>query len=314
MKQPPLNKDDVTMILKKYFRQNDENYHPIKEGIENTNYLITSGNKKFVLRVYHPKRTLSEVKIEIEAILYLAKNKIPVPDVVPNLEKKNITSYNNYLAVLFSFVEGHHVPFEFMDTDLAREIGIQLAKMHEALLAFHPATKTSKNRLLDIKNIKPTNKTLLSSKQHIDAELKSLNKKTLRTCVIHGDITRENLMVQGSRLAAFLDFDDLHEDYLAYDLAVAITHLFIAKSFGIDWAGLTYFMKGYRSVLTLEDSEKKALVPLIKLRNLTLALDVYNRITEGAKDQEKLLSIKNSVLEKIRLIESYEKRLSDVLS
>ena len=104
------------------------------------------------------------------------------------------------------------------------------------------------------------------------------------------------------KVVAFLDFGDCHKDYLVWDTAVAITQLFITKSFGIDWMGLRNFLEGYKSIIKLNNSEINAIVPFLMLRNIKIAMQVNYMRMEKKGDKEKLLSIQQSVLKKIRLI------------
>ena len=43
-----INKNDLTSINKKFYFEDFQSFKGIKQGIENTNYLLRSKNKKFI--------------------------------------------------------------------------------------------------------------------------------------------------------------------------------------------------------------------------------------------------------------------------
>ena len=47
-----INKQDILYINKKFNNENFTSFHGIKQGIENTNYLLKSKNKKFILTIF----------------------------------------------------------------------------------------------------------------------------------------------------------------------------------------------------------------------------------------------------------------------
>ena len=50
-----LNKDEITSILNNYNIGSLENYSPIEEGIENTNYKILVDKKYYILTIYEKR-------------------------------------------------------------------------------------------------------------------------------------------------------------------------------------------------------------------------------------------------------------------
>ena len=47
-----INKKDISFINKKFNTEKFINFKGIKQGIENTNYLLKSKNKKFILTIF----------------------------------------------------------------------------------------------------------------------------------------------------------------------------------------------------------------------------------------------------------------------
>tara|TARA_Y100000310_G_scaffold340956_2_gene438506 strand:- start:1561 stop:2538 length:978 start_codon:yes stop_codon:yes gene_type:complete len=305
---------ELREIFNRYFLDEDISYSIIKTGIENTNYLLKISKGKFVLRIYNKKRKRADIQAELDLIHYLQGHQIAIPKLIPNLAKEEITISQNNFAVLFSFVKGTHPPWKYMNIKLANNIGIELALMHNFLLEFNPKlnqTSTLVTHFVDTSKLSKIGPEIVTYHNDIREELMDISLKKMRISIIHADITRENLIVKDNFLLAFLDFDDSHRDYLAWDLAIALTHLFIAKSFGIDWAGMRSFMSGYLSRFSLIKPEQQALLPFMKLRNLKLLISVYQKRKDLSASKKLLSSIEESALKKLELIRNNESKLKD---
>ena len=50
-----INKKDISLINKKFDFLNFKSFKGIKQGIENTNYLLRSKNKKFILTIFEKR-------------------------------------------------------------------------------------------------------------------------------------------------------------------------------------------------------------------------------------------------------------------
>ncbi len=306
-----LNSKEREKFLSAYFFQPVSNLKYIESGIENDNYLVKVGKKKFVLKMYNFSREKSQIEQEVEILNYLKTNNILVPEVIPSLNNNSIEEINGKILVLFSFLSGSHPKWELMNRDLARDIGRKLGELQSVLLKSSLKMKCISEVSSTIRP-KQVNNNLQEFFNKINLELEKIDFKNLKRGTIHSDITRENIKVKDQRLVGFLDFDDLHEDYLVWDLAIAINHLFIAKSFGIDRGGLRSFLKGYKNVINLNNDEKKALIPFMILRNINL-IQIIERKMKSENSKE-LNSIKNSLLKKLDLIKENEPELSEIFN
>lgn len=296
-------------LQKKYFTLPIVHFECIEFGIENTNYLIKADGKKFVLRVYNPSRKRNRIQKEIEVMNYLLDNNIPVPKAISSLNQNIIEKIDGKQAVLFSFIQGINPPWEPMNLELAKDIGMNVGKLQLVLLQ----SKIKVSSLSEFSaSIRPKHSSFQNYLEEINQALEQIDLKKLRKGLIHSDITRENIKVNNRSLMGFLDFDDLHKDYLSWDLAIALTHLFVAKSFGIDWKGLYSFLEGYQSVMKLNKQEKHALIPFIMLRNINLLALIEKKSKQDTS--KALVSIKDSLLKKIKLIQTNKRRLAEAFS
>ena len=101
-----IDKHDITFINKKFDIEKIINFEGIKQGIENTNYLLKSKNKKFILTIFEKRVSKREIPFFMKLMDSLNSSKINCP-------KPLRTKSNNYLiklkkktACIVSFLEG----------------------------------------------------------------------------------------------------------------------------------------------------------------------------------------------------------------
>ncbi|MFW6383584.1 MAG: phosphotransferase, partial [Nanoarchaeota archaeon] len=194
-------------------------------------------------------------------------------------------------------------------TKLAENIGINISYMHKVLLDFD-ANGFPQN-FADSFDLGSMSNEYFKYISAVLDELYKYDLRNLRKSVIHGDICRENLIIKDNQLKAILDFDDAHTNYLIWDVATAISQLFITKTSKIDWAGIRNFFKGYNLWMTLNFTEAKVIITLLKLVNLRLAILADSHLI--TKESSEWKSIKSSVLTKLKLIEKNGKKLSELI-
>lgn len=100
----------------------------------------------------------------------------------------------------------------------------------------------------------------------LNSELKKLNKKKLRRSRIHSDLREHNFIVKNDKLKAIIDWDDSHEDYIVYEVAIFLIGLTDKRKVHKD--KIKIFLKEYQKNMKLNDEEKKAIYYFIKDRLL----------------------------------------------
>jgi Ser/Thr protein kinase RdoA (MazF antagonist) len=198
------------------------------------------------------------------------------------------------LLMLFEHLDGEESPEDSMpDTEAT---GRGLALIHNAGMTYKgPASRYVLELpfLLDapIKRIceaSTTDEALRTSfteiAQRLKARITAIPNLTRVAC--HGDCHgSNNFMVEGpdgTRIAAFFDFDDAGPGWLAYDLSVFIWNM-LPRKVGerFDEESLKcwrHFLIGYRSVRTLEPHDFEAIAAFIMVRQIWLLGEYAGRI------------------------------------
>ena len=88
-----IDKNDIRLINNNFDIEKIINFHGIKQGIENTNYLLKSKNKKFILTIFEKRVSKKEVPFFMRLMDNLNSSRINCP-------KPLRTKSNGYLIRL----------------------------------------------------------------------------------------------------------------------------------------------------------------------------------------------------------------------
>ncbi len=115
-------------------------------------------------------------------------------------------------------------------------------------------------------------------------ELTKLERDGVDRGLIHADLARENILVDGD-LVSFIDFDDSGFGYRMFDLATAM----VKNIYEPDYADLSgALLEGYQRERVLRDADLAALPLMMVLRSLTYIGWVDARLSEpGMADKAK---------------------------
>ena len=101
-----LDKEKISSILSNYKLGNIKKFEGIKEGIENTNYLIETEKGKYILTIYEKRVNKDDLPFFSELMLGLSKKNFICPRPIPNKENKYISDFENKKFMIVSYLEG----------------------------------------------------------------------------------------------------------------------------------------------------------------------------------------------------------------
>ena len=79
-----INKKDLLYINKKFTNKNFISFKGIKQGIENTNYLLKSKKEKFILTIFEKRVSKKEIPFFMKLMDQLHNSKINCPKPLKN--------------------------------------------------------------------------------------------------------------------------------------------------------------------------------------------------------------------------------------
>ena len=101
-----ISKKDISLINKKFNIENLKSFKGIKQGIENTNYLLKSKNSKFILTIFEKRVLKKEIPFFINLMDRLSSLGVNCPKPLKNKNGKFLINIQNKTACIVSFLKG----------------------------------------------------------------------------------------------------------------------------------------------------------------------------------------------------------------
>jgi homoserine kinase type II len=261
-----INKGDISFINKKFDIEEIISFQGIKKGIENTNYLLKSKNKKFILTIFEKRVSNKEIPFFMKLMDKLNNSKINCPKPLKNNDGKYLIKLKNKTACIVSFLKGKDK--NKLDLKNCFEVGKIIAQMHLVTKNINLSRKNS----MGIKNLDPLLKSIkfrsnkFSNLEKFLAnnlnEIKKNWPKKLPKGIIHGDLFIDNIFFNKNKLSGIIDFYFAANDYFMYEIAICINALCFdnkKSKFKINKQKIKSLIKGYESIKKISLKEKKSL-------------------------------------------------------
>jgi len=148
----------------------------------------------------------------------------------------------------------------------------------------------------------------------IELSLLRLSYEDLPQLTIHGDYRRQNILFEGDRLAAVIDFHRSRFEARSLDLAIALADILPRTSNGHALGLARSFINSYERVQSLSNDEQEAIPVLVEARVAWRAFRRIHRIV-NSKDKKKMLrrarkfQLYVSHLRRVRMIRSSWKHI-----
>jgi len=293
-----ISKKDISLINKIFNVENFKNFKGIKQGIENTNYLLKSKNKKFILTIFEKRVLKKEIPFFMKLMDKLNNLKIDCPKPLKNKNGQFLFKLKNKTACVVSFLSGKDK--KNLSYKNCYDIGKTVAQIHLSTKKI----KLYRNNSMGIKKLKPLlNKIKFKSRDFKNLEkflkinLQEIKKnwpKELPNGIIHGDLFMDNIFFKNNKLSGIIDFYFAANDYYMYEIAICINALCFDQAnskFYINKTKVKNLIKGYETKRKLSSREKDSLNILCRgaaLRYFLTRLYDYTNTPKTA-----LIKIKN---------------------
>ena len=123
-----IDRKDVSYINRKFKIDKIINFKGIKQGIENTNYLLRSKNKKFILTIFEKRVSQKEIPFFMRLMDQLNNSKIDCPKPQKNKNGGYLIKIKNKSACIVSFLKGKDK--KSLNLKNCYDIGKMIAEMH----------------------------------------------------------------------------------------------------------------------------------------------------------------------------------------
>ena len=261
-----INKREISYINKKFEVDRIISFKGIKQGIENTNYLLKSRNKKFILTIFEKRVSRKEIPFFMKLMDHLNNFKINCPKPLKNKNGNYLIRIKNKTACVVSFLDGKDK--KKLSLKNCFDIGKIIAQMHLS----SKKIKLHRKNSMGIKKLNPLfNSIKFKSKKFINIEkflknnFKDIKKKwpkELPNGIIHGDLFVDNIFFKNNKLSGIIDFYFAANDYFMYEIAICVNALCFDKKnskFLINKKKVKNLIKGYESFRKISIKEKNSL-------------------------------------------------------
>ena len=261
-----IDKRDISYINKKFETGKIIDFKGIKQGIENTNYLLKSKKNKFILTIFEKRVSKKEIPFFMKLMDQLNTYKINCPKPIKDKNGNYLINIKNKTACIVSFLNGKDK--KSLSPKNCYEIGKMIAQMHLSTRKIKLYRKNS----MSIKNLNPLlNSIKFKSKKFTNLEkflknnFKDIKKKwpkKLPKGIIHGDLFIDNIFFKNNKLSGIIDFYFAANDYFMYEIAICINALCFDKinsKFKINKKKIKNLIKGYENIKKISAKEKQSL-------------------------------------------------------
>ena len=269
----------------------------IAAGTINSNFAVETDAGPWFVRINEGKAE-ADVAWEAQLVTALAAGGVTTPAPVRARDGRPYAPLGAKWVSVFPWRAGHHLAADEITADVAGEFGAALAALHRAGLDV-PASWRRRS-IYDHAHLVARLERVAGSRDPelsraisvLDDELgRAGDAAAIRARashgIIHGDLFRDNVLWEGGRLVAILDFEQASGGSLAYDLAVCLNDWCWTGAPRLDLARA--LLAGYQRVRPLTDGDREALVIEVRAAaarfTLTRITDVYlARVDNPDKD------------------------------
>ena len=236
----------------------------VAEGVENSNYLLTTSKGQYFLTLYEKRVDPKDLPFFLGLLDHLSARGINCPRPIHGRDGNAVRTLAGKPAAITTFLHGLS-PRRITVTHCG-PVGEALAGLHLAGADF----ALKRPNALSVAGWRPLYE---GSRHHIDkaldrelgAEIDFFEAnwpRELPSGVIHADLFNDNVFFLHDKLSGLIDFYFACNDLLAYDVAICLNAWCFEADNAFNATKAHNLLQGYDKVRRLSDEERKAL-PLL---------------------------------------------------
>jgi len=241
----------------------------IAEGVENSNFLVTTERGNFILTLYEKRVAPRDLPFFIALMEHLARHGVACPTPVPGRDGIALRELCGRPAAIVTFLAGmwprRILPFH------CAALGRALAELHRAGASFR-MTRANDLAVAGWRSLFESCRIRAAEAQPGLAEelaaelvlLETLWPRDLPMGVIHADLFPDNVFFRDHELSGLIDFYFACTDFLAYDLAICLNAWCFEADGSFNVTKARLLLDGYRRERPLGPGELAALPVLAR--------------------------------------------------
>lgn len=253
----PVTDADARALLAHYALGELERLEGIAQGVENTNYFLTTTTGEYVLTLFeHIPR--ADLPFYVGLMDHLAHHGVLCPQPMRREDGEMLTGLNGKSACIVTRLPG--APRAKPTAEDCRTVGGILASMHVAGVEYDAGLANPRGRAWResfaaalAPKLSREESELIAAENRYQA---IHDDKVLPQGVIHGDLFRDNVLWDGEGNGGVIDFYFACDDVLLYDVAIAVNDWCVRPDATLDDARVGALLEGYEVERPLEELER----------------------------------------------------------
>jgi homoserine kinase type II len=253
----PVSEAAAAALLMHYSLGELESLEGIAQGVENTNYFLTTTTGRYVLTLFE-KIGREDLPFYLGLMDHLAHHEVPCPAPMPREDGSFVAEVCGKPACIVTRLAGE--PRMDPSPEDCRQVGAILARLHLAGLEYDAGLDNAYGQAWRERFAERLHPRL---ERHEWELIESENRyqaihddSVLPSGVIHGDLFRDNILWDGEGRGGVIDFYFACDDALAYDLAITANDWCTTPAAQLDAARAQALVSGYDALRPLTELER----------------------------------------------------------
>ena len=252
-----LNDKEISEILAKFDIHNISYFELLSGGSENTNYLVKTENRKYLLCIFEQK-TEKNAKDLAHLLKHLEINNFNTSKLIYTSNSDSVIIWKNKPVIIKAFIEGGIR--KDLPPHLLKLIGRELSKLHQINAPEYLPNQLNYGKE-QFENIKK-----YSANSEFDIWLKNILeyispylKLNLPKSIIHSDVFWDNVIIgKDYNTVTIIDFEESVNYYRLFDIGMTIIGI-CGEEKVINMEKTKHLLDGYQSEVQLLDVEINSL-------------------------------------------------------
>ena len=301
--------DEIEKFINEYDAGEVVSFKGIAEGVENSNYLLSTTTDKYILTLYEKRVNEDDLPFFLGLMEHLAAKGINCATPIADKSGQVLKSLCGRPAALISFLDGLSVTRP--NAVQCKQLGKAMAEMHLAVSDF----KLSRENDLSVegwvsladKCEARADECKVGLKNVIHDEVNYLTQNwssELPIGIIHADLFPDNVFFLEGELSGLIDYYFACRDILAYDVAISLNSWCFESDGSFNVTKAANLINGYNQVRPMSSAEMEALPQLCRGASLRFLL---TRLYDWLNQVEGALVKTKDPLEYLNMLEFHQR-------
>jgi len=242
-----------------------ESFEGIADGVENTNYRLTTDKSRYILTLFEKRVNPEELPFYLSFMAHLQQARIACPAAATDRNGNRVFTISGKPAIITTFLDGQW-PKDGITAAHCAAVGAMLARMHNAVATFSIKRRNAMALPAWRSLIHATAAEADTLEENLfaelDAELDVLDKnwpRNLPRGAVHADLFPDNVFFTGTEISGVIDFYFACTDLFVYDLMLTLNPWCFDKNGTLDTERSATLLTAYHAVRPLSAAEIEAL-------------------------------------------------------